>query len=274
METITDADTRASRTTQGAAVLHTTTSSSRAATGNPTATSLPGRPAAPTPAGLAPVASARRLKQPSWRDVRLVVGVLLVLGSVVAGALVVSAADRTTPTYAAAHALTPGESLDAADLVVVGVRLTGTDNRYLVAASGVPAGAVLLRAVQAGELVPLSAVGDRSQVSRRPVTVPVDGDVADGLSTGMLVDVWVAERRTDGERGFEEPTRVAEEVVVGGRATRHGALGSSATTAVQVIVDGAIVPTLIHAVDDEARVTLVPVPGAGAGPGADAGRHS
>jgi hypothetical protein len=203
---------------------------------------------------------ARRLRQPSWRDLRLLVGVALVLLSVVVGALVVSGADRTEPTYAATRALLPGQVLDADDLTVVGARVAG-GAPYLSAADGLRAGLVVLRPVLPGELVPLSALGDQGQVAMRPVTVPIDPELADTLTTGLLVDVWVASRRPEGERGYGEPERVASGVPVGERATRHGALGSSSTTALQVLVDGAVVPTLIHAVDDEARITLVPVPG-------------
>jgi hypothetical protein len=215
-----------------------------------TIVSTPGTTAVPT---------ARRLRQPSWRDVRLLVGLALVLLSVVAGALVVSAADRTSPTYVASRALTPGESLDASDLAVVGARVTGGPSPYLSARGQLRPGLVVLRPVLPGELVPLSAVGDRAQVTLRPVTVPVEPEIADGLATGMLVDVWVARHR-QGDRGYDEPERIATDVAVGDRATRRGALGSSSTTAVQVLVDGDVVPALIHAVDDEDRVTLVPVP--------------
>ena len=209
---------------------------------------------------VAPVPTARRLRHPSWRDVRLLVGLALVLVSVVAGAVVVSSADRTSPTYAASRALTPGESLQTADLTVVGARVNGGPSPYLSARGRLRPGLVVLRPVLPGELVPLSAVGDRAQVTLRPVTVPVDPEIADGLATGMLVDVWVARHRSDGERGYAEPERIATDVAVGERATRRGALGSASTTAVQVLVDGTVVPALIHAVDDEDRVTLVPVP--------------
>jgi hypothetical protein len=195
----------------------------------------------------------------------LVVGLALVLASVVAGALVVSAADRTRPTYAAARTLLPGQSVERADLAVVGARVAGGASRYLDAREPLAPGLVVLRPVLPGELLPRSAVGDPAEVDLRPVTVPVAPEIADALATGMLVDVWVAERDED-DRGYAEPERLATDVAVGERATRRGALGSSSTTAVQVLVGADVVPRLIHAVDDESRVTLVPVPSAGAGP--------
>jgi hypothetical protein len=195
----------------------------------------------------------------------LVVGLALVLASVVAGALVVSAADRTSPTYVAARTLLPGQSVERADLAVVGARVAGGASRYLDAREPLAPGLVVLRPVLPGELLPRSAVGDPAEVDLRPVTVPVAPEIADALATGMLVDVWVAERDED-DRGYAEPERLATDVAVGERAPRRGALGSSSTTAVQVLVGADVVPRLIHAVDDESRVTLVPVPSAGAGP--------
>ena len=101
------------------------------------------------------------------------VGVLLVLGSVVAGALIVARADETAPVYAATRVLTPGTTLTQGDVAVVAVRLDSTGSRYLGAESALAAGRVVLRTVAAGELVPLSALGRRDQVDLRPVSVPV-----------------------------------------------------------------------------------------------------
>ena len=51
-------------------------------------------------------------------DLRLVLGVLLVVGSVAGVYGIVAAADRRVTVYAAASALTPGERIDAGDLFV------------------------------------------------------------------------------------------------------------------------------------------------------------
>ncbi len=50
-----------------------------------------------------PTPVASRLRAPSWRDSRLLVGVLLVVLSVVLGAVVVARADDRVPVYAAAR---------------------------------------------------------------------------------------------------------------------------------------------------------------------------
>src|SRR6185312_17452878 len=73
-----------------------------------------------------PRPTAARLQRPSWRDARLVVGVVLVLLAMTGGAVVVAAADDTTPVYAAAGGLVPGQAVRQSDVRRVDVRL-GSD---------------------------------------------------------------------------------------------------------------------------------------------------
>jgi hypothetical protein len=54
-----------------------------------------------------PKPTASRLTKPSWRDTRLVVGVVLVLLSMTVGAKAIAAADDTVPMYAATASLVP-----------------------------------------------------------------------------------------------------------------------------------------------------------------------
>ena len=80
-----------------------------------------------------PTPTASRLRAPSWRDARLLVGVLLVLVSTVAGAVVVARADDRVPVYAAKEQVAPGQRLTEADLVRVDVLLGDGAAAYLPA---------------------------------------------------------------------------------------------------------------------------------------------
>lgn len=215
---------------------------------------------APTSTAPLPEPVAHRLRRPSWRDPRLLVGLLLVAASVVGGALVVQRADDTRPVWAARRALTPGEPLGADDLVVRRIRLDAAQRTYLSAEQAPADGTVLLRFVGAGELVPSAAVGGRDQVELRPVAVPVAADAAEGLRPGALVDVWVATRRADRQDAFEKPTLVAAGAQVSAVTVSRGALGGTTTSAVRLLLTPELVPTVISAVDNQARLTLVPVP--------------
>lgn len=206
--------------------------------------------------------AARRLQRPSWRDPRLLVGMLLVLGSVTVGGVVTAAADTTLPVYVAARTLVPGTVLDRSALEVVHARLDTSQPRYLSAESAPPPGRVVVRPVPAGDLVPLSAVGSREDVDLRPVSVPVPPEGSEQVQPGVLVDVWVAARQPQRGVGvFAPPRRVATAVEVAGRSMRQGALGTSTTTAAQLLLGPNVLPQVIEAVDNEARITLVPVPG-------------
>jgi len=212
-------------------------------------------------------APARRIAIPSWRDPRLLVGVLLVLAAVVAGARVVAAADRTVPVYAAAQALTPGEPVGPEQLDVVRLRLDGGAGAgaYVSAEEPPAGGLVALRGVGPGELVPAVALGPADSLDVRPVGVPVQGALPSGLVEGALVDVWVTAVDLATPGALLEPRRVVEAAPVAEVDADTGALGSAATTTVQVLVGTGALPDVLAALAADARVHLVLTPGGGSG---------
>ena len=141
-----------------------------------------------------PRPTAARLQRPSWRDVRLVVGVVLVLLAVTLGAVVVAAADDTTPVYAVTAGLVPGQVVTQQDVRRVDVRLGADLGAYVAADHDLGADVFALREVRSGELLPASALGTRAEVRVKPVTMPVDGSSVRTLVTGSIVDVWVNAR--------------------------------------------------------------------------------
>ena len=197
---------------------------------------------APTPIAPAetpPGPTPRRVRPPRWLDLRLVLGLLLVLGSVLLGARVVSAADATVPVWAAAGDLAAGTVLSADDLVTVDVRLDDSSGAYL-AASTRPDGRTLSRAVHSGELLPRSALQAGGSLVR--VALPVQaGYVPPDLRRGQLVDVYAvpsagsaaAAGAAGAEPGVTPVVRGATVEAVSGRS--QGVL-STPTTTVQVVV--------------------------------------
>lgn len=210
---------------------------------------------------------ARRVSGPSWRDPRLLVGVVLVLASVVVGARVVGAAGNTVGVWSLARPVGAGQAVSAADLVVVQVGLQDATLRsYVPATTDLAAGAVALRGLGAGELLPASSVGRVGDLTSRPVTVPVEGAVPAGVGVGALVDVWVvrpAAAGTGADRG--EPERLVEAAEVSAVADGGGALSARSGADVQVVVPAGALSTVLQAVSDDDDLVLVPVPGAGAG---------
>ena len=218
-----------------------------------------------------PKPTAARLRTPSWRDTRLVAGVVLVLLSMVIGAKVVAAAGDTVPMYAAAASLVPGQPVTQSDVKRVDVQLGGDRSSYVAADHEMAPGTFALREVRPGELVPRSALGPKAEVNLKPVSVPVDAGGATPLDAGSIVDVWVNPRDpSSAAEKYGKPVKVLNAATVVRKPDPDGGgLGAvSGTTAVQIMVPEASVQALIAAIDQDAKITLVPVPGSPAKAGA------
>lgn len=182
--------------------------------------------------------AARRLSKPSWRDPRLVVGLVLVAASVLLGAQLLAGADDTVTVWSAAGDLSEGSVVDARDLQATQVRFTSEAlaARYLSAADQ-PEGMVLLREVAAGELLPRAALGagPGEELSEVPIALASDA-VPAGLRAGEVVDVWVTPpAENDADRRAIQVLRQVRVVAVPQHAS---ALGPSSTRQVVVGVPG------------------------------------
>ncbi len=148
----------------------------------------------------------RRLTRPRWLDIRVIGGLVLVIVAVVVGARVVGASSHTSQVLAATRTLAAGTVLTPSDLVAVEVNLGVSAARYLgagTATTGV-VGSTLSVAVNAGELVPFSAV--QAIKPGRVVVIGVSPDrMPPGVAHGSMIDLYLttggttssAEVRTD-----------------------------------------------------------------------------
>jgi hypothetical protein len=207
--------------------------------------------------------AAKRLQRPSWRNTRLLVGLVLILLGTALGAKVVASADDTVPMYAALAGIRPGDHLGAENLRRVDVQLGDEAARYLSARAAVPEDSYALREVPEGELIPASAVAGRSAVTVQAVTVEVDANSARTLPQNAVVDVWVSPRDPQStQERYLDATLALQRVSVSPVTQDSGRFGaSSSTMAVQLRVPRDKVAEVIGAVDKQARFTLVPVPG-------------
>lgn len=206
--------------------------------------------------------TVRRMQKPSWRDGRLIVGVVLVLAAMLGGALTLQHFDSSVQVLRAKRTLLPGDSVSAGDLETVKVRIDGGRAGYFGPAT-MPKGTVL-REVRAGELVPTSAVGSADQVRAKSIGLPVASSQASALARGSTVDVWVARRKpgSTGTNDFARPTREVERATVQRVPGTGSGLGVSAGgDQVFVLVPDSKVEAIIDAVNGGAKVTLVPAAG-------------
>lgn len=210
-----------------------------------------------------PAPVAARLQRPSWRDGRLIAGVLLVLLAMLAGAGALAHFDSTVEMLQASHTLVPGQTIGRDDVRSVKVRMDGRHAGYLKADKGLPHGQVV-RAVQGGELVPVSAVGDGSSLHQKTIALPATTGQSAILVAGSIVDLYVSAKQTaaTGDTDYQDPRLLISGVLVARISRPATGLGAgTADDSVQVQIPDAQVSAVLAAVNKGAKVDLVPAAG-------------
>ena len=247
---------------------------------------MPAPDAAPRP--------ARRSRRVA-PDLRLVLGVLLVAGSVAGVVGIVAGADRRVTVYAAASSLTPGERIDRGDLVERAVALDGADGLYLLRGQIPSEGLVVTQPVAKGQLLPTSAVGSTASARSTSIVLRLATRVSGAVVPGATVDLWAAPKpgtlvgagasATAGAGGTDEadadlaPAVQVPTVLVAGATVSKvlDASGSfavdSAGSQVEVLVPRSKVARVLQAIADGDALALLPagIPLASAGAAAAGG---
>jgi hypothetical protein len=208
------------------------------------------------------VAGGARLKKPSWKDPKLIVGILLVLASVAGVISLVGAADQTAEAYTAREAIAVGEELTVDKLNRVRVRLGDLEQHYLTPATGVADGLVAAQRIGKDQLVPRASFGQLDGLDRKPVAVTIDEALPAQAVAGSRVDVWVA--LPDTRNGFSQPTLLLPGAEIAQITQGSTALGSARSTVVMVLVADTQMPDLLGAQANKAKISVVWNPG-GAG---------
>jgi len=127
--------------------------------------------------------------------VRLVIGVLLIIGSVLTGAAVVAAADHRQAYWSLTRDLAPGTVLSAVDLRVVRVQL-GTAHSAYVRSSEAVVGRALSAAARGGALLSRTDLTDPPRgVS---VTVPLPPDNGPKVAPGDRITLYLSTKTCRG----------------------------------------------------------------------------
>jgi hypothetical protein len=195
-------------------------------------------------------AVAGRVRRPSWRDPRLLIGLVLIALSVAAVVSIVQRADSTEPFYAAARDLAPGTVLEDGDVVVVHVRVGAGE---YIRRSDAVAGKVLDRAVGEGELLPAAAVVDEGAYSARSVAVESSMPLADDVGVGTSVDLWVTIQTEAGPVS----TLVGEALAVTDIREAESSLGASGGQTVYVAVPLSEVDEVLDAVSSDGEIAII-----------------
>jgi hypothetical protein len=205
------------------------------------------------------VTAGARLKKPSWKDPRLVVGILLVLASMAGVISLLGAADQTMEAYAARESIAVGEQLTEDKLHRVKVRLGDLEQRYLTPEAGLAEGLVAVQRIGKDQLVPRDSLGEPDLLDRKPVAVTIDEVLPGQAVAGSRVDVWVA--LPDARNGFSPPTLLLPGAEIAQITAGSTALGSARSTVVLVLVSDSQMPQLLGAQANKAKISVVWNPG-------------
>ncbi|NEA30962.1 hypothetical protein G3I17_04655 [Streptomyces sp. SID13031] len=141
----------------------------------------------------APSTPTLRTRRARWKDGRLLLGVLLVAMTALAGAKLLSAADDTTAVWAAKRDIPIGTTISGDDLTTMNVRFTSNDaaGQY-VAADAELKGLVVTRPINKGEFVPRGAATTKADNERTELPLSIAaGRLPSDTAVGDQVDVWV-----------------------------------------------------------------------------------
>ncbi len=162
---------------------------------------------------------AARQRRTRWRDPKLWLGIVLVLGAIVVGARVLASADDTTAVWQLARDVPAGSPVSSADLEVTRVHFDdpAVAGQYLPADEGLLAGARATRDLVAGEILAGSALTSSAAPATRqlPLGVSAVHEPAD-LRAGDRVEVWAVPASSPGAGSHDSavPTLVLSEVTV------------------------------------------------------------
>jgi len=195
-----------------------------------------------------------------WADTRFILGIVLIAASIAGVWFVVASARQTVPVFAAARTIVPGEEVQAGALQVVDVALGQMTDAY--AAPGLlEPGAVAVRTITAGELVPLSAVGEASASDLTSVVLRSATDVPAAVTAGTAVELWAAPALEQG--AFDEPRILVPDATVA-TVTRDDSVMGADRPALELIIPRADVAATLSAIAGGAALSVVPAVG-GAG---------
>jgi len=199
--------------------------------------------------------AAARISKPSWKDPRLLIGILLVLVSVAGVVALVGSADKTTQVYAAREEIVVGQLVTTEDLSVVKVRLDEVEAGYITVEDGLSPGKVALQRVAKNQLLPRESLGTVDALNRKPVAISMDEELPAQAGAGARVDVWVAMPGSSSAYGDPQLLLPGAEIaqIIPGSAT----LGASRSTTVLVLVTDEQMPKLLGAQANKAKVSVV-----------------
>ncbi|WP_029068439.1 SAF domain-containing protein [Jonesia quinghaiensis] len=214
--------------------------------------------AAPAVSGTPAAFTAPRMRQPSLKDPRLSIGIVLVALSVWLGAWALDTGRTLETAYIPARTIQAGEEITANDLQPIDVELGQQLSSYLTPENLTP-GSVALEPLRQGQLIPIVATGSPDDVTSRIIAVPITGQLPAQVNAGSIVDLWFAPAQ-DNTGETEDPTSVATGLTVAQIPEEGGAFGVGTNSYLHVVVPEDNIADVLAATQTKGALTALPVP--------------
>ncbi len=201
-------------------------------------------------------AKAPRSTRRFWFDPRFAIGLLLIVASVAGVLTIVSSADSSIRVLSARDALAPGDRIDADDLVVANVRLSGVDELYLLPGDIPDDGLIVTKSVAAGELVPASAVGSAAGLRLASVVVALGTQLPAAVVPGSTLDLWGSAKEETNSYG--PPTVLVSGAIVVRLIETEGLVVGGDGASLELLVPRLRVARVLEAIANQDALSVIP----------------
>ncbi len=191
-----------------------------------------------------------------YRDPRLLIGLTLVTVSISAVIGIVALADEGEEVLTAPRLLVEGERIHRNDLEPRRVALGLETHGYVTAADIPESGIVITRTVGAGELVPLSAVGDERGPRSTTVVVTLSTALGATVRPGDQLDLWAAPAEEAGR--FGAPVVIASGTQLVRTITAEGIVSSGEAGRIELLVPRRDVARILFALANGDALSAIP----------------
>ena len=197
--------------------------------------------------------------QRGWRDPRLIIGIVLILGALLAGTMAVHLANRNERYYVAAQTLVVGSPIDPQKLKLVEMNPGQSGTNYLKVGQ-LSKDRTLNRTVKQGELLPRSALS-KEKAGMRSLVLNLGTELPAGTEKGDALELWQLPASAHGSSDVEEQ-EYAQKLT--GHAILRDIRDPSANVAartkpsIEVVVDQQDLPAVLAAVGRNSQIVAIP----------------
>ncbi|WP_435300566.1 SAF domain-containing protein [Timonella sp. A28] len=206
-----------------------------------------------------------RLKKPTVKDPRLVVGIILVATAVWLGSWVVEDAKSLKPVFVASKSFAPGQAITRDDLRIVEVNIGSQSSQYLTGTLQADERLVATQPITEGEFIPVASVADEDTSQSKVIAINIAERLPDIAQVGSTVDLWfTADTKTSGlsENTQEtKPELVAENLYVSQLPDTQNSFNASATQTIHVVVPAEQINDVLGSRQKSGTLALLMSPG-------------